>query len=110
MGTYIPRLPDEIEGFIMAFWDTDVREQVPSSTARGDLRRGGIEIGVRRFLADVILRGAASPEEWGRLVNVQTFTPDEVREDATAFWMWLFDGAPLPSDDGGTDALRPPQI
>ena len=110
MGTYIRRLPDPIEGFVMAFWDTDVREQVPSSTARGDLRRGGIEADVKAFLSDVILRDAVSPEEWRKLVNVKTWTHEDVRKDASEFWLWLFNGSPLPADGGDAGAISPPQV
>ena len=110
MGTYIRRLPDPIEGFVMAFWDMDVRAQVPSSTARGTLLRGGIETEVKAFLSDVILRDAVSPEEWRKLVNVKAWTHEDVRRDASEFWLWLFDGSPPPAIDGGAGAISPPQV
>jgi len=105
-----PGLTDDLHRFIGAYWDTDVREDGPSAAARVDTRNRGIEEELKRFLADVILRQAASPEAWSSLVNAQTDTPADVRRDATEFWMWLYDDAPTPGDGGATGTVQPPQV
>lgn len=96
MGAFVPWLNDDIENFVKGYWDTDLREDDSSAFARDDLRRRGLYDAVRRFLLDVLLRGAVTPEEWGDLVSVRTDTQDDVRADALGFWEWLFDGEPLP--------------
>ena len=103
-------MSDDLREFIRVYWDTDTRLTMSSTIARSHMRKIGIEGDVRRFLLDVIQRGAASPEVWSKLFNVQTFTAAEVREDATEFWMWLYDDAPLPSEGGGSGAMTPPQV
>ncbi len=108
MGSGVPRLTDDVRGFLRTYWDTEVRLTSPSADARSDMKLLRIEGDVQRFLLDVIQRGGASPDAWATLFNVQTFTPDEVREDATELWMWLYDSTPLPREGGG--ALEPPQV
>jgi hypothetical protein len=73
------------------------------------MREQGIYDAVRRFLLDVILRDAVTPEEWARLCNVHVRTPAEVRDDANDFWEWLFDGEPLPGVRGQRGPIGPPQ-
>ena len=91
---------EDVENFIIGYWDTDTRLALPSETAREQMRRDRIEEDVRQFLLDVILRGAVSPEAWAKLVNAQTYTCEDVQRDATEFWMWLYDGAPIPGRGG----------
>ena len=110
MGSGTPLLPDDLREFIRVYWDTDTRLTMPSSTARSHMRKVGIEGAVRRYLTSAILRGAVSPEAWSKLFNAQTYTPQDVRRDATEFWKWLYDGAPPPSEGGGSGAVQPPQV
>jgi hypothetical protein len=107
MVSEMPRLPDDVRGFLRTYWDTDVRLTSRSASARSDMKLLRIEGDVRRFLLEVIQRGAASPEAWSKLFNFQTFTAEEVREDAT---MWLYDDTPLPREGGGSGAITPPQV
>lgn len=111
MGWRAPHLPDDVEQVVACYWDTDVRLHGPSSVARDHMRRIDNEEGVRGFLLEVILRNGASPEVWRRLCNVQTYTAEEVRRDATEFWEWLFPGEALPKPGStGRGPLRPPKM
>lgn len=109
MGRHVPWIDRRIEHFVRAYWDTDLREDVSSAFARSSLREQQIEEHVRRFLIDVIRRDAVTPQQWGDLCNVTVHSKEDVRRDASHFWEWLFDGAPLPSDRGGSGTLSPPQ-
>lgn len=77
MGRRIQRLDDQIESFIMSYWDTDLREDDDSAFAREDLRGRGLYDAVRRFLLDVIHRDAMTPEEWRDLCNVTVDSLDD---------------------------------
>ncbi len=109
MGRDIPWLNTAVETVVRGWWDTDVREIGSSSDAREDLHSRGVYDAVRRFLLEVILRDAVTPEEWGDLVNVRTDTQYDVRADALGFWEWLFDGEPLPGISSPRGPLGPPQ-
>ncbi len=110
MGAHSPHLSPNARSFVISRWDTDVRLTSSSAAARSDLRLLGIEGEIRRFLLDATLRGSVSPEAWSELVNAQTYTAKDVKRDATEFWMWLYDGAPLPKEGGVSDAMGPPQV
>jgi len=107
---HIAGLDDRVRRFIIAYWDTDVRRDEPSSVARASLREQRIRDAVRRFLLRVLRRDrAVTPEQWGELCNVQVDSMGDVHTDAAEFWDWLFDGEPLPGTGGPTGPVRPPQ-
>ena len=95
MGRSVPWLNDRVRRFVIAYWDTDVREDDTSAFARNDMRKESIYDEMRSFLLDVIQRDAVTPEEWARLCNVHVRTRADVQEDARDFWDWLFDEEPL---------------
>lgn len=109
MGRHIPRIDRRIEHFVRAYWDTDLREDVPSALARSSLREQQIEEPVRRFLIDVVRQDAVTAQEWGDLCNVTVHTTADVRRDATHFWDWLFDEEPLPGVQSSRGPPGPPQ-
>lgn len=109
MGRSISGLDDRVRRFVVAYWDTDVREDTSSAFARESLREQGIHDAVRRLLLDVIQRDAVTPAAWARLCNVHVRTRAEVRDDANDFWEWLFDGEPLPEGVPTRGPLQPPQ-
>ena len=94
----------EVVHFIKSHWDTDDRypTRPTSAEARHDLAVLGVEDSLRDCLVEVIGGRAALPAEWGELVNAQTYTQDDVRVDASAFWTWLFDASPSTDDGEGT--------
>ena len=75
------------------------------------MREQGIYDAVRRFLLDVILRDAVTPDEWGGLgpTCAPSRRREDVRADAMGFWEWLFDGEPLPATRAPRGPLGPPQ-
>ena len=93
----VPWLDPEVDSFIQAYWNTDVREIGTSESARKDIRWRGKYDEMRSVLLDVILRRSMRPREWSDLCNVQVDTQRDVREDALDFWNWLFDEEPLPA-------------
>lgn len=109
MGRHIPWIDERIESFVSVYWSIDCRETGSSARARASARKQGIEGDVRQFLLDVIRRDAVAPNAWRDLCNVTVHSKEDVRRDATHFWEWLFDGAPLRSDGGGSGTLSPPQ-
>jgi hypothetical protein len=94
MSSDIPGVPEEVTDFVVAFWDTDIRLNDRGELAQEQMQHCGIEDDVRRFLLDVIFRNRVTPEQWQDLCNVQTWTPQMVREDAVEFWEWLYGEPP----------------
>jgi RimJ/RimL family protein N-acetyltransferase len=96
MSGRVSGLSGEAERFVGGYWDTDVRLTSDGQDARSDLVTRGVRDEVREFLIGAIRDDAVTPDDWRRLFNVQTWTPDQVRDDAHEFWSWLFDGEALP--------------
>lgn len=99
---------DELVSILSFYWNTDLRWEYASSTARTQLRKEGLYDAARLFLRDVIHRSAVATKEWALWFNVGVMSPEDVREDAEDLCEWLFDGEPLPMGGPPRGPIGPP--
>lgn len=80
----------KVKTFISFSWATDMRGLFPREDALRDLRSEGIQDDVERYLRAVMADSRPFMAEWEQLTNLGVDSPEELREDATEFWNWLF--------------------